>query len=798
MDGDLPLVATYRLQLTPEFTLADATRIVPYLAELGISHVYTSSYLQAAAGSTHGYDTTDHATVNVELGGDAALTEFHAALRRHHMGNVVDVVPNHMSVADPAANRRWWNVLREGPSSPDAAFFDIDWNPPESKLRDKVLLPILGDDYAHELAAGSIRLDTEQREIDYNGIRFPLAPDTEVPPDGDVHTVLEQQHYRLAHWRLGRDELDYRRFFDVTTLAGVRVEEPWVFDAVHERTLAWVRHGDVQGLRIDHPDGLRDPGGYLVRLRDAAPDAWIVVEKILEPGEQLRDDWPVDGTTGYDTMARLTGVFVESSAESTLTDTYTAFVGDDRSYEEHVLEVKRLVARTLFGAEITRLTTLVAEVADQQLELRDFSRADIHAAIESLLVAMPVYRTYVSSSRVSDEDAAVLKTTLERAKELTPEVDATLLDALAVQLRGETPQTAEIAARFQQLSGPVMAKGIEDTAFYRYNRLICLNEVGADPGTFGASVEAFHDECERAARERPRSMSATSTHDTKRSEDVRAWIALLSEAPDEWRDMVERWRAMNERRWADATPDRNVEYLLYQTLFATGALPSDRLREYLTKAMREAKVTTSWLRPTEAEATTLAFAEAVNSSADFLADLTRVRDGFEPAARLAIAAQLTLKTMGPGVPDFYQGTELPTFSLVDPDNRRPVDFDARSRLLASKDHGEYKLDLTQRLIALRRSRAEAFVGPDASYQRVQIEGDRADGTVAFLRGADVLAAVTVRPLATARHGWGATSIELPPGRWSDVLGDRGAFEGRLVVGEAAVEGCVALMREAPG
>lgn len=828
------LVATYRLQLTPTFGLAAAAAVVPYLARLGFSHVYTSSYLQAGAGSRHGYDTTDHGRVSDELGGEDALGEFHRALAAHGLGNVVDVVPNHMSVADASANRRWWNVLRDGPSSPDAAFFDIDWNSPEPKLRGKLLLPVLGGDYADEVAHGAITVVEADAwfEVRYANMRFPLAAHTVLTAPVDtpsaVHDVLEQQHYRLACWRMGRDELNYRRFFDVTTLAGVRVEEPAVFDSVHRRTLDWVREGQVQGLRIDHPDGLRDPTGYVRRLRAAAPDAWIVVEKILEPGEHLPATWPVDGTTGYDVMRMLTGLFVEPSGEQVLTELFDAATGDRRSYPDRLTECKRLVLDDLFGAELTRLTQIAVELAEESVIARDFSRREIRAAIVALLIAMPVYRTYIATEGkrderddISAEDEDVIAKTVAAARRLEPNIDAKLFDFLGtawrnrLELIGADDQLDDFVARLQQLSGPVMAKGIEDTLFYRYNRLVALNEVGSDPNHFGITPDEFHREMATAGQRSPLSMAATSTHDTKRSEDVRATIALLSEVPDEWRAAVGRWIQMNATKWRDAAPDRTMELLLYQTMFGAWPLPAERARQYMEKAVREAKLTSSWLHPTTAEETLFAFTEAAATDPAFQTDLGAFTAQFRDAARIAALSQLVLKAMVPGVPDFYQGSELWTTSLVDPDNRGDVDFIERALLLDALDamgssdvvdtvdDAALKLWMTRRLLEVRRAELDAFTGAGSTYAPLELHGARAEAAIAFARGGRVAVVASIRPVAIDRLGWGDTRVALPAGSWVDALrgGTRGAtgeFSGGVAMAGVAHHGCAVLLRTGDG
>lgn len=531
-DG-VPLVATYRLQLTPTFGLVDAAHAVPYLSQLGVSHVYTSSYLQAAAGSRHGYDTTDHSRVSDELGGEAALDEFRRALAASGMSNVVDVVPNHMSVEVPEQNPRWWNVLARGPSASDASFFDIDWNDPDPVLHGKVLVPILPTDLDRAIAAGDVTIDRAALPpvVRVGELCLPVADGN---TEGSTADVLARQHYVLANWRATATHLNYRRFFDVTTLAGVRVEDPDVFAAVHSRTLQWVADGAVDGLRIDHPDGLADPAGYLQRLRAAAPSAWITVEKILEPGESLPDDWPVDGTTGYDVMADITQLLVDPAGGAALDELFAETTGDRRPYREQLTAAKAEVLDLLFGPELNRLTEL-ARAELMRAGLPGAERSDVRAALRALLAGLDVYRTYVTVGETpSATDVERMEDALRTAQQFAPDVDAALLRSVTdVVLSGN-----EVTTRFQQLSGPAMAKGAEDTLFYRYNRLTALNEVGFDPSALGVDVASFHAAMTARSGRMTRSMTSTSTHDTKRSEDVRARIALLSEVGSEWSDVV--------------------------------------------------------------------------------------------------------------------------------------------------------------------------------------------------------------------------------------------------------------------
>lgn len=823
----IPLVATYRLQLTPTFGLSEAADLVPYLAQLGISHVYTSPYLQAAAGSTHGYDIIDPTAVNVELGGEPALDRFHAALQRHHLGNVVDVVPNHLSVdlsvdtsLGSSLNEFWWDVLQHGETSPWARFFDIDWSPPDPKLSGKVLLAVLGASYAEELGAGRLTLARGKHglEVRYGDQRFPIDPASVTDVESSsierfddqnlMHDLLERQHYRLASWRVGRDELNYRRFFDINSLAGVRVEDEFVFHTLHRRILDWFSAGRIQGLRIDHPDGLRDPSGYLHRLRALAPDAWIVVEKILEAGESLPDDWPVDGTTGYDFNRILTGLFVPQASAAAISDTFEEFTGEQSSYEEVLRQCTTHAVRELLATEVTRLTTIAAEIFERDVAGRDVSRRTLQAVIEAVLVAMPVYRTYVVDGVASGVDRAVIAQAIAEAKQSEPTIDEAVFDHLAQIWSGDRDLrmadlaldalVTEFIARLQQVSGPAMAKGAEDTAFYRYNRLVSLNEVGSNPGQFGIGVDEFHAAMINASKRHPIGMVSTSTHDTKRSEDVRARISLLGEIPHQWRTAAMGWRSHNLSKWDTTEPDHNIEFLIYQTLVGSRSISADRLAAFAIKALREAKQRSSWIRPdTEHEAAVSRFIHSLDADpqfqamlADFLAPLSR-------PGRIASLAQTLIKATAPGIPDFYQGSELWTNELVDPDNRVPVDFELRrclaasiapepcespvKRVLDDDTHGVNKLALIRTALGARRRQPAAFVGSTSTYMPVELLAGRADSAVAFLRGDSVLSIAPIRPVALDRHGWGDAAVVLPPGRWTNLIEGTTGWSGTVAL-----------------
>ncbi len=791
-----PPRATYRLQFHRGFTLRDALALVPALQALGVSHLYASPLLQARAGSTHGYDVCDYARLNPELGTEADLEALVNALRARGLGLVIDLVPNHMSIGPE--NPWWWDVLQHGPASRCARAFDIDWNSPDPRLHLKVLLPVLGDDYDRVLARGDLRVVAEGGEVTvrYFEHRFPVAPESLPGPGRPLAEVvaeleaspasrdrfLERQHYRLAWWRDGDARLNYRRFFTISDLAGVRVEDPEVFRATHERVLDWHRRGWVDGFRVDHIDGLRDPARYLERLSDAAPGAWIVVEKILEPGETLPRDWPVAGTTGYDFLHRVGGLFVDPAGEPALTELYAAFTGEPTDYQAIVREKKRFILREHLVAEVNRLLRLwPAAVAPLGDRVGPDTARD---ALVELATCFPVYRTYARTEprQLSAADLGHIQTALSAARAQRPDLEPAVWDLLGALLRldGRHEAADEFVARFQQLTGPAMAKGVEDTAFYCYGRCAAINEVGSDPSQFGVSVADFHRAGAQAQREWPAAMLATATHDTKRSEDVRARLALLSEMPALWAATARRWSARNERWRRAGFPDRNAEYQFYQMLAGAWPLSHDRALRCLQKAAREAKQHTSWTDPNPAyEEACRDFALGALTDAAFVADL----EGF--VARLAepgyvnALAQTLVKLTAPGVPDLYQGTELWDFSLVDPDNRRPVDFALRRRLVettralsaeeawARRPEGVPKLWLIQRTLALRAQHPDWF-NAGSTYQPLQAVGARASHVVAFSRRG-LVATIAPRLVWQLAGDWADTTLELPPGHWRSVL-----------------------------
>jgi (1->4)-alpha-D-glucan 1-alpha-D-glucosylmutase len=699
--------STYRLQLGPDMTFDHVAEIADYLAALGVGAVYTSPILAATPGSTHGYDVVDPTTASPALGGEEGRMRLVGELQELELGLVVDIVPNHMGIADPPANPWWWDVLENGRAARHARFFDVDWD------SGPVLVPVLGSDSLDDLSI----VDGELR---YHEHRFPIAPGTSGGTPQEVH---DRQHYRLVNWRRANSELNYRRFFDITTLAAVRVEDPEVFQATHATLLRWVSSLEVTGLRVDHPDGLANPGEYLRQLRAAAPEAWLVVEKILGPDEVLPSSWPVDGTTGYDALRLVCGVFIDPSAVDVLSE-----LAGDQDLRAMEAERKRWVAEHLLRAEVRRISRLGVSEED----------------VVDFLSRFPIYRSYVADGVTTG------------------------LPAGDIANRMLADPGGELTSRIEQTAAMVMAKGVEDTTFYRYNRFVALNEVGSDPGRFGVSVAEFHAKAAAAAET---SMTALSTHDTKRSEDVRARLAVLAEIPEEFAAAVRRWTAKVP------LPEPTLNLLAWQTIVGAWPISNERLQAYLEKASREAKIATSWTdRHEEFDAAVAAWPETVQRelSAEIEEFVARVQ---RPGWSNSLGQKLVQLTM-PGVPDVYQGTELWDYSLVDPDNRRPVDFELRRVILAAVEEepppidatGAVKLHVVNQALRLRWERPELFTG----YTPVEAVGPAAEHALAFARGGGDLVVVATRlPVGLERSGgWRDTALPLT-GEWVDMLTGQG-------------------------
>jgi len=703
--------STYRLQLTSDFDLFEAARRLPYLHDLGVDWVYLSPVLAAEAGSEHGYDVAVHTREDPERGGAAGLEVLASVAHGLDMGVLVDIVPNHVGVASPRPATWWWDVLEHGERSRFASYFDIDWEAGGGRL----LLPVVGDG-----DEGAIEVDPQERAVVYHDLRLPMAPGT---------TTLAEQHYELISWRRGDAELNYRRFFTVTTLAGVRVEDPEVFEHSHREIRRWFEVGLVDGLRVDHPDGLRDPGDYLDRLAKLTDDSYVAVEKILEPGESLPSTWATAGTTGYDVLGLIDRVLTDPTGQAVLDEVSGAV-----DFAELTHGTKRAVADTSLQAEVRRIVRELPPSGLGTEVLRD--------AVAELLACFPVYRSYLPLG--VEHLALAFATARVRRPDLLVALDA------VEPVLSDPGQPA--ALRLQQTSGMVMAKGVEDCAFYRYSRLTSLNEVGGDPGIFSMPVAEFHAAMGRRQMEWPEAMTALSTHDTKRSEDVRARISVLAEVSSFWASSL----ALFLRH--APLPDQVFGNLLWQAVVGVWPASTDRLHVYAEKAMREAGDHTTWTDPDpEYEAAVHAAVDAAHDDEAVrrtIVDVLRVIE--EPGRSNALSAKL-LSLTAPGVPDVYQGSELGDLSLVDPDNRRPVDFDAAEVSLAA-GHNR-KQALTARALRLRRDRPELFT----SYTPLRAEGEAAQHVLAFDRGG-VVTLVTRLPVGlAARGGWGGTVLHLPGG-----------------------------------
>ncbi|RSS09035.1 MULTISPECIES: malto-oligosyltrehalose synthase [unclassified Streptomyces] len=757
---DVP-TATYRLQLQPAFPFAAAEAAVPHLASLGVSHLHLSPVLEAVPGSRHGYDVTDHARVRDELGGEAGLRALSRTAREHGLGLVVDIVPNHMALA-PRYNRALWEVLREGPASPYARWFDIDWEAQDGK----VLLPVLGGPVGRELAGLKVDGDV----LCYHDHVFPLRAGTERLP---MPALLQAQWYRPVWWRLARTELNYRRFFSVSELIAVRVEDPEVFEATHGTILRLLREGVIDGLRVDHPDGLADPDGYLARLHAATGGRWTVVEKILADGERLPPGWPVAGTTGYDALRHIDGLFTDPDGAAELTACYRRFAAPRDDLGGDWAATARRAAREVIGhelaAETARLTRVASRLctASPDPALRDRAPWALRTALEELLVRLEVYRPYASTdaAAVLTEEAAAEARRAFTVPEEAEAVDV-VRDVLLGRAGGDAPGAVELRTRFAQAASALRAKSVEDTAYYRYVPLLSACEVGGDPGHPAVSPRDFHAHCARIQRDWPATGTVVTTHDTKRSADVRAALAVLTECPRRWA------RVLSEVGGPAADlPDAQTAWAAWQTVFGLGQAEPGRVTRALLKHVREAGLHTGW---TEQDP---AYEEAVERH---VADgpcgppgerMAAFRAALEPHIRANVLGAALLHLTMPGVPDLYQGTENEYRALVDPDNRHPVDLPPA--------RADAKTAVTAAALRLRARRPEAF-GPGATYTPLYAEGPAAAHCTAFARSGQVVTAVTRLSLRLAESGgWGGTSLRLPAGRWADVLAPGRAFTGRV-------------------
>src|ERR1700722_12122076 len=839
-------IATYRLQLHAGFPLERARQVLPYLADLGISHVYLSPCLQAVPGSRHGYDVADPTRISDDLGGESAWAQFTDSARSHGLRILLDIVPNHMSASE---HNPWWDhVLAHGPFSEFAEYFDFR-NRPHQPFR--VHLCSLARPYGAAVEAGELSIEVTHgrprvRHYDNTwplgpaswgtllSAASPLAEDAnccfgelerlqmiEEPDAKDrtgyakhaerageelaqalaqgrlqeavdrtradkelLNTVLRRQFYLLHGWKLAGELGNYRRFFDIDKLIGVRTETPAVFEATHARIEAMIAGGEIDGLRVDHPDGLREPLEYFKRLRGVLPQGRIYAEKILENEERLKEDWPIDGTVGYEFLAKVDRWWMDDQRTDVLPATYFDFTGHTVNFAALVREKKRAIIESTFCADHERLAGTALTIARARRETRDLTPRQLREALARLIVALPVYRTYRTLNTLDDDDRRILTEAIQSARIGAAEIDAATFDFLAALFTKSrlTEPEADFIAQWQQLTPAVMAKGVEDTTFYCFDRLVSCNEVGSQASLIGISADKFHEFCHSLSYRWPNNMLATSTHDNKRSEDVRTRISILSEIPERWAEALHQWSKLNAAAWQNHAPDRHAEYLLYQTLI--GAWPIDRERcwQYMLKACREAKINTSWHEPNIAyEESIRSFVDGVFETPEFIASLERFIDPLILPGRINSLAQALIKVVAPGVPDFYQGTELWDLSLVDPDNRRPVDFAQRSALLrrartisaaevlAEWNSGLPKIWMTARLLAIRRERPDDF-SDQSKYQPLVAQGSHLGRLLAFRRGENLIAVVP-RFTMTLGGDWGDTRLPLPGGVWRNCLTD---------------------------
>ncbi|MGW5634160.1 malto-oligosyltrehalose synthase [Streptomyces sp. NPDC003832] len=770
------LTATYRLQLQPAFPFAAAAEAVPYLASLGVSHLHLSPVLEAVPGSTHGYDVVDHARVREELGGEEGLRALSRTAREHGLGLVVDIVPNHMAMA-PRHNHALWEVLREGPESPYARWFDIDWEAHGGQ----VLLPVLGGPLGDELG----RLEVDGDVLRYYDQTFPLREGT---ADLPLPQLLDAQWYRPAWWRLARTELNYRRFFSISELIGVRVEDPQVFEATHDKILALLHEGVVDGLRVDHPDGLADPDGYLRRLHEASGGRWTVVEKILADGERLPAAWPVAGTTGYDALRHIDGLFVDPAGFGELLGHYRRFAAPqtDRGgrWEATVRRAAYKVLRYELAAETDRLTRTADRIcaASPEPALRDRAPWALRTALQELLVRLEVYRPYASG----DPAAVVTEEAAAEARQafLVPAESGAVDTVRALVLSdSDHPDRVEFRTRFAQTASALRAKSVEDKAFYRYVPLLSATEVGGNPGAPAVSPADFHAYCARVQRDWPATGTVVSTHDTKRSADVRAALAVLTECPERWADVL-----AEVTRTGEGGPDAQLAWAAWQTVFGLGPADPERVRQALLKHVREAGLYTSWTEqepPYEDAVAAFVTAGPCGPPGEHVAAL---RERLDPHVRANLLGTALVHLTMPGVPDVYQGTEGEYRALVDPDNRRSVGFPPAGA-------GE-KNAVTSAALRLRARRPAAF-GGTATYTPLPAEGPAADHCVAFARSDETVTAVTRLSLRLAEAGgWRETRLALPPGRWTDTLSPEREFTGEVELAKLFDRLPVALLERA--
>lgn len=816
--------STYRLQLGPDLTFDDVLARLDYYVTLGVSHLYLSPILQAAPGSTHGYDVVDHSRVSAELGGRAGFVRLAQAARAAGLGIVVDIVPNHMAIPTPAwHNRALWSVLEHGPDSPFAHWFDVDW----SGGQGSILMPVLGGRIGEVLASGELTLDEvcvpapdgspgrTQPVLRFYEHVFPVREGTESLP---LAELVERQHFRLAHWRVGDEEINYRRFFDVGTLVAIRVEDPEVFDQTHAVILDLLDEGLIDGLRIDHPDGLADPAGYLEILADRTAGAWVVVEKILAGSESLPPDWETAGTTGYEGMWRLQTGFADPTGEPALASIMFGLTGDAGGDLPRLIDAaKREVVTGPLYSEVHRLTDLASQICRDDLRLQDHTWRALHDCLRELLIAFDRYRAYVRPG--TDTHAASVTALTEAAQRaranLAPERLETcdvVVDLLLGREAGSAGRTREkrrdeLIVRFQQVCGAVMAKGVEDTAFYRWTELVSRCDVGGEPEHYVITSDELHAFASRFQQLTPVALTSGSTHDNKRNEDTRTQIGVLSEYASDWAPTLTRLRALTQRD-RSARVDGRIEYLLWQTLVGTwsesGPISGPRLRDYLTKAMREAKTHTNWTSPDNRyEAAVWTLAQSALANPDVLTELHAWHEHTAAAVRAASLGTKLVQLTWPGVADVYQGTESWEPKLVDPDNRGPVDSGPLAACLAHldsggnpRDLGEEKLLITSQALRQRRDLAPAFTGPNAGYAPLPTTSGHLFAFARSDSGAPQSLTLTTRLLEQLNRngGWGTHTVVLPPGDWTDVLTQQPISGGERRIGDLLERFPVALLR----
>ena len=780
--------ATYRLQLQPAFPFGAAATAVPYLASLGVSHLHLSPFLESVPGSTHGYDVVDHARVRGELGGEEGLRALARTAREHGLGLVADIVPNHMAMS-PRHNRPLWEVLREGPGSPYARWFDIDWDAQGGRL----LLPVLGQPLGAEWDQLKVErwqdahLGYDGHVLSYYDHVLPLREGTEELP---LPQLVDAQWYRPAWWRLARTELNYRRFFSISELIGVRVEDPEVFAATHGKVLELLDEGVLDGLRVDHPDGLADPGGYLRRLHEASGGRWTVVEKILADGEHLPAGWPVAGTTGYDALRHVDGLFTDPAGAGELLGQYRRFAAPqaDRGghWEATVRRAAYKVVTHELATEVDRLTRVANRLcaASPDPALRDRAPWALRTALRELLVRLEVYRPYTPGDAavvVTEEAVAEARQAFVVAEEggAVDVVRDLLLGGVAGG-DGAGPELAEFRDRFAQTSSAARAKSVEDTAFYRYVPLLSATEVGGNPGSPAVSPEDFHAYCARVQRDWPATGTVLSTHDTKRSADVRAALAVLTECPQRWADVL-----AEVTRTGEGVPDAQLAWAAWQTAFGLGPADGERLQGALLKHVREAGLHTAWTEQEPAYEEAVAAFVAAGPCGAPGERVAALRGALAPYVRANVLGAALVHLTMPGVPDLYQGTESEYRALVDPDNRRPVRFPPEAP-------GE-KDELTATALRLRARRPAVF-GDTATYTPLVAEGPAAAHCLAYARSGEVVTAVTRLSLRLADEGgWHDTRLPLPPGRWADLLAPEREFTGHARVAELFAQLPVALL-----